>query len=101
MKIHFWLTSALVLVSAGASADPLAVGYGNTVTQTMPDGSKTIIYVNEDKTWEQHLANGTVLKGTFVEKDEHTVCFTLVDPAPKAGEGRHELQRYWWRSQGR
>jgi len=71
----------LALVTA-AHADPFAAAYGNTVTQTMPDGKKTVIYVNQDGTWEQQGADGDI-KGTFVWKDDHTACFTQTDPAPK------------------
>jgi len=82
MKTFALAASAVLLSTLAAQADPLAVGYGNTVTVTGPDGGKTIIYVNADQTWEQHLANGTVLKGTFTEKDANNVCFTVTDPPP-------------------
>jgi len=102
---RFALGLAAILVSTvAAHADDLfAVGYGNTVTQTMPDGSKIVIYVNPDKTWEQHM-NGAVTKGTYSWKDDHTACFTLVDPAPKdpskatncnAIEGNHKVGDTW------
>ncbi|HEX4861910.1 MAG TPA: hypothetical protein VFV07_11775 [Rhizomicrobium sp.] len=73
---------AVVLSAASANADPFAVAYGNTVTQTMPDGMKTVIYVNADKTWERHAADGKVYKGTYTWQDETHACFTLTDPAP-------------------
>jgi len=73
---------AVVLSAAAANADPFAVAYGNTVTQTMPDGGKTIIYVNADKTWERHTADGKVYKGTYAWQDGTHACFTLTDPAP-------------------
>ena len=84
MKI-FALGLAAVLVStvAAQAGDPLAVGYGNTVTQTMPDGSKMVVYVNADKTWEQHMGNGMVMKGTFTEPDDTHACFTMTSPPPK------------------
>jgi len=74
--------AAVILSAAGAQADPFAVAYGNTVTQTAPDGSKTVIYVNADKTWEQHAASGKVAKGTYMWKDDTHACFTQVDPTP-------------------
>lgn len=74
--------AAVLLSTAAAQADPFAVAYGNTVTQTLPDGSKTIIYVNPDMTWEQHRSNGQVLKGTYAWKDGTHACFTMTDPAP-------------------
>jgi hypothetical protein len=91
-------------VATGASADPFAAAYGNTVTQTMPDGKKTITYVNKDGTWEQHMAGGAVMKGTFAWKDDHTACFTETDPAPKDAskatncddiKGEHKLGETW------
>jgi hypothetical protein len=38
-------------------------------------------------TWEQHMANGAVLQGTYTWKDAGTVCFTLTNPPPKPGDG--------------
>ncbi|HTQ13628.1 MAG TPA: hypothetical protein VMH86_07115 [Rhizomicrobium sp.] len=84
---RFVLAAASLCFAAAAattaSADPFAAAYGNTVTQTMPDGSKVVIYVNQDGTWEQHRGDGSVMKGTYAWKDDHTACFTLVSPAPK------------------
>lgn len=74
--------AAAVLSAAAAQADPFAVAYGNTVTQTLPNGSKMTIYVNADKTWEQHMADGKVVKGTYSWKDDTHACFTETDPAP-------------------
>ena len=59
------LRPSLLSTASAPAEDPLAVAYGNTVTQTMADGTKTVIYVNADKTWEQHRSDGTVLKGTY------------------------------------
>ena len=104
MKALAYAAVAVALSTIAASADPLAPGYGNTVTQTMADGSKIVIYVNEDKTWEQHLSNGTVLKGTFEEKDNDMVCFTVTDPPPaspdkatncNAIKGDHKVGDTW------
>jgi hypothetical protein len=84
---RFALAAAAVLMSAGiAHADPFAGMYGNTVAITAPDGTKSTAYVNADMTWEQHTANGAVMKGTYAWKDAGTVCFTLTDPAPKPGD---------------
>jgi hypothetical protein len=84
---RFVLAAAAVLMSAGiAHADPFAGMYGNTVTITGPDGTKSTAYVNADMTWEQHAAGGAVMKGTYTWKDAGTVCFTLTDPAPKSGD---------------
>ena len=67
--------------TAAFAGDLFAVAYGNTVTQTLPDGTKFVIYVNADKTWEQHVGDKTV-KGTYAWKDDSHVCFTVTDPAP-------------------
>jgi hypothetical protein len=84
---RFVLVAAAVLMSAGvAHADPFAGMYGNTVTITGSDGTKSTAYVNADMTWEQHMAGGAVMKGTYTWKDAGTVCFTLTDPAPKSGD---------------
>jgi hypothetical protein len=73
---------AVMLSAAAANADPFAVAYGNTVTQTLPNGAKTIIYVNADKTWERHTPDGKVIKGTYTWQDGTHACFTQTDPAP-------------------
>ncbi len=81
MKRILFAAAMLAVLPAAAHADPFAVAYGNTVTQTFADGTKLVIYVNPDKTWEQHI-NGKVLKGSYAWKDDTHVCFTLTDPAP-------------------
>ncbi len=83
MKYAFPVAVAAVLtVVTAAQADHFSGVYGNTVTRTMADGTKVIIYVNEDKTWEQHVGT-VVMKGTYAWKDDTHACFTVVDPAPK------------------
>jgi hypothetical protein len=82
MKRIFLAAAAACLVTTAANAaDPFAVAYGNTVTQTFADGTKLIIYVNADHTWEQHIGTQT-LKGTYAWKDDTHACFTVTDPAP-------------------
>ena len=80
-RIALGLAAVLLSTAAAQAGDLFAVAYGNTVTQTMPDGSKTIIYVNADKTWEQHRGD-KVMKGTYSWKDDTHACFTMTDPAP-------------------
>lgn len=104
MKRIALAAAAVALSASGALAEDLfAVAYGNTVTQTMPDGSKTMIYVNADKTWEQHTG-GHVVKGTYAWKDASHACFTVTDPAPKDPanatncnqiEGNHKVGDTW------
>ena len=73
--------AAVLVVSTAAQADRFSVAYGNTVTQTLPNGTKMITYINPDKTWEQHVGNH-VTKGTYMWKDDTHACFTVSDPAP-------------------
>ena len=80
-RIALGLAAVLLSTAAAQAGDLFAVAYGNTVTQTMPDGSKTIIYVNADKTWEQHRGD-KVMKGTYSWKDDTHACFTMTEPAP-------------------
>ncbi len=63
------------------AGDPFATAYGNTVTQTFPNGMKMTIFVNPDKSWEQHMGDKT-FKGTYAWTDDTHVCFTVTDPAP-------------------
>ena len=69
-RIALGLAAVLLSTAAAQAGDPFAVAYGNTVTQTLPNGSKTIIYVSK------------VLKGTYAWKDDTHACFTETDPAP-------------------
>ena len=82
MKRIILAAAATVLMTTAALADdPFAVAYGNTVTQTLPDGTKLTIYVNADKTWQQTV-NGKTASGTYAWQDVSHVCFTVTDPAP-------------------
>ncbi len=81
MKRIILAAAAGIFITSAAQADPFAAAYGNTVTQTLPDGTKMITYVNPDKTWEQRMG-GKVYKGTYSWKDDTHACFTLTDPAP-------------------
>ena len=80
-RIALGLAAVLATTVAAEAGDPLAVGYGNTITQTLPSGAKMVVYVNADKTWEQHMADGKVLKGTFTVPDDTHACFTVTSPA--------------------
>ncbi len=85
MKRFILAATAAFLMTGTAYADPFSNMYGNTVSITTPDGKTAKGYVNPDMTWEQHMADGSVLKGTFAWKDSNTACFTQTDPPPKAG----------------
>ncbi len=81
MKRIILAATAVALLSTAAYATPFDVAYGNTVTQTLPDGTKITIYVNADNTWQQTVG-GKTTKGTFAWKDATNVCFSVTDPAP-------------------
>ncbi len=72
---------------AAAPGDPFAAEYGNTLTQTGPDGARIVTYINEDHTWVQHLPDGSTRSGTYRWQDDHTVCFAQTDPTPTNGQG--------------
>ena len=80
MKRILLASFAVIAITAAAEADPLSGAFGNTLTRTLPDGTKMIVYVNADQTWEQHTG-AAVIKGTYAWKDATDVCFTLTDPA--------------------
>jgi hypothetical protein len=82
MKRIILAAAAVVALSTSAfAADQFAGAYGNTVTQTLPDGTKITVYVNADGTWQQTMG-GKTAKGTYVWKDATHACFTQTDPAP-------------------
>lgn len=70
-----------------APGDPFAAEYGNTVVQTAPSGAQILTHINEDRTWEQHLPDGSTRRGTYRWQDDHTVCFAQLDPPLPNGEG--------------
>ncbi|MBI3678079.1 MAG: hypothetical protein HY243_15830 [Proteobacteria bacterium] len=84
MKRILLATAAALLMTGTAHADPFANMYANTVSITTPDGKTSKAYVNQDMSWEQHMADGSVLKGTYAWKDAGTACFAQTDPAPRA-----------------
>jgi hypothetical protein len=73
--------AASMFASVAAYAAPFDSAYGNTVTQTLSNGMKIVIYVNADGTW-QSMVNGATSTGTFTWKDATTACFTQTNPAP-------------------
>ncbi|HEX2591535.1 MAG TPA: hypothetical protein VHL34_08560 [Rhizomicrobium sp.] len=75
------LLAACALAPIAAQAGPFDSAYGNTVTRTNPDGSKTAIYVNADGTWKQ-VTGGQTVSGTYTWKNPSTACFTATNPAP-------------------
>jgi hypothetical protein len=80
-RIILIAAATLAFSSAALADDPFAVAYGNTVTQTLPNGTKIVVYVNADKTWQQMMGGKTV-KGIYAWQDATHVCFTETDPAP-------------------
>ncbi|MGV8996737.1 MAG: hypothetical protein ACOH12_07320 [Parvibaculaceae bacterium] len=79
--------SALVVASVAFAGSAFAASMnenliGNTVVITSASGV-TKAMVNADKTYETHLADGKVIKGTWAEDGANT-CYTQVDPAPAA-----------------
>jgi hypothetical protein len=72
---------------APAAGDPFTAEYGNTLTQTGPDGAQIVTFINEDQTWVQHLPDGSTRRGTYRWQDDHTVCFAQTDPTPQNGQG--------------
>jgi len=81
---RFMLASlALVASVCAANADPMTGLYGNTLTMTGADGKASKVFVNQDMSWEQHMSDGTAIKGTWAWQDPTTACFTQTTPPPK------------------
>lgn len=104
MKLLSMAVGALFLAAGSACADPYAAMYGNTLQVTGADGTKSTAYINQDMTYEQHLSDGTVIKGTYAWKDAQTACFTQTDPPPRSpdaatacfsGQGDHRVGDTW------
>ncbi len=78
------LAAAILAATAGiAHADPYSAMYGNSLNITGSDGMKSTVYINQDMSWEQHMSDGSVIKGTYAWKDDQTACFTVTTPPPK------------------
>lgn len=97
-------TKVAPFASAADVEDRFAAAYGNTVIDTMPDGSKAVLYINPDHTWEERTGDGKTVKGTYAWRDDHTACFTVADPPPQdpsqatscnAVEGHHKVGDTW------
>ena len=70
-----------------ATGDPFADEYANTLVERAADGATILTHINEDRTWEQHLPDGSVRRGTYRWQDDHTVCFAQTEPALPNSEG--------------
>ena len=78
-----FLAAAVTALATAAHADALSVFFGNTLSITS-DGKTSKAFINQDGTYENDLADGTVIKGTYVSKDGST-CYMQTTPAPAAG----------------
>ncbi len=78
-KYALGATSALLLTSTVAPADPLAAAYGNTLLVSYEDGLEVSIFVEQDNTYTGKLADGTEIGGTWAAEGEE-VCFTRTAP---------------------
>lgn len=85
-RVLFAAAGLFAFGGTAQAADLFSALYGNTLNETVSSGSKAAIYINQDMTWERHLANGIVIKGTYAWKDAATACFTQTDPAPSAAD---------------
>lgn len=105
MQKRIGIAAVVLALSAGAAfADPYAAMYGNTLVVTGPDGTKSAAFINQDMTYEQHLADGSIIKGSYAWKDAKTACFTQIAPPPKSagaatacfsGQGDHNVGDTW------
>jgi hypothetical protein len=99
MRAMFVIAASLVLTATAqaqnsapvappaATGDPFADEYANTLVERAADGATILTHINEDRTWEQHLPDGSKRRGTYRWQDDHTVCFAQTDPALPNGEG--------------
>ena len=78
-KYALGATTALLLTSTVALADPLAAAYGNTLLVSYEDGLEVSIFVEQDNTYSGKLADGTEIGGTWAAEGEE-VCFTRTTP---------------------
>ena len=104
VKYMLFAAVALGFATMAQAEDAYAPMYGNTLHITAPGGTKTFIYVNPDMTWEEHLTDGTVMKGTYYWRDAKHACFITLQPPPrKSGEppvcvvpeARHKVGDVW------
>jgi hypothetical protein len=84
MKKSVVAAVAFVAMTGSALADPFASFYGNSVQLIMSDGTKMYFFINQDMTYEQHFADGSISKGTYAWKDSETACFTQTAPVPSS-----------------
>lgn len=83
MRLFYSVLVASVAFAGAAFADGGNENlFGNTVVITSSAGV-TKAMVNADNTYETHLADGSVVKGTWALDGANT-CYTQTDPAPTA-----------------
>ena len=76
------LVASLAFAGVAFAAGPNENLFGNTVVITSATGV-TKAMVNADNTYETHLADGSVVKGTWAADGANT-CYTQTEPAPAA-----------------
>jgi hypothetical protein len=81
-RILIAAAAAAILSSTAHAGDLFAGMYGNSLNITGSDGVKFTVYINQDMSWEEHYADGSVIKGTYAWKDPQTACFTQTTPTP-------------------
>lgn len=83
MRLFYSVLVASLAYAGVALADgPDKNLFGNTVVITAATGV-TKAMVNADNTYETHIADGSVVKGTWAADGANT-CYTQTEPAPAA-----------------
>ncbi|MDO8422457.1 MAG: hypothetical protein Q7S99_09880 [Parvibaculum sp.] len=82
MRLFYSVLVASVAFAGVAFAAGNENLFGNTVVITSATGV-TKAMVNGDNTYETHLADGSVVKGTWAADGANT-CYTQTEPAPAA-----------------
>jgi len=71
-------------LAAPAAADTVDAMVGNTILETMADGSTTRFKAKADNTFTVEAPNGVVIKGAW-RRNGDQLCMSQTDPAPPAG----------------
>lgn len=71
---------------AAPAADPMAGAYENTLVAKNAQGQEARVWYNADGTYTSKTFDGSDVKGTWVSKEDGSVCLTRTEPAPKEGE---------------
>jgi hypothetical protein len=100
--------ATLAFVFAAEAGDAFATYYGNTIIAKNAKGDTERRSLAADHTFVGANTDGTPVKGTWQMKGGDQICYTVTEPAPKAGQANptctafapHKIGDTWTENRG-